>query len=213
MTDITVIIFYLLVLVFSAIIHEVAHGYMAERLGDPTARLAGRLTLNPISHLDPFGSFLLPLLLYFSTGGAFVFGWAKPVPYNPYNLKDPKAGAGKIAAAGPLTNLAIAAVFGVILRAATAGGYGESPLLLLLSIIIYTNVLLAVFNLVPIPPLDGSKVLFALLPRTLRAHELQRFLEQYGFYILIAFVFFGFSFLVPIVQFVYALITGSPFGV
>ena len=212
MADIIIIIFYLCVLIFSAIVHEVAHGYVAERLGDPTARLAGRLTLNPISHLDPFGSILLPLILYFSTGGSVVFGWAKPVPYNPNYLKDPKLGAGKIAAAGPISNLAIAGIFGIILRIATAAGYGASPLLLLLSIVIYTNVLLAIFNLMPIPPLDGSKVLFALLPRTMQMHELEHFLNRYGFYILIAFVLFGFSLIVPIVQFIYFLIAGVPFG-
>src|SRR3989338_7449225 len=97
-------IFQIIVLIFSVVIHEVSHGYVAEYLGDPTARLAGRLTLNPVKHLDLFGSFILPVSLWFLTGGAMVFGWAKPVPYNPYNLKDPISGGAKIAAAGPLSN-------------------------------------------------------------------------------------------------------------
>lgn len=213
MAETVIIGFYFFVLIFSAIVHEVAHGYVAERLGDPTARLAGRLTLNPVSHIDPFGSIILPLLLYFGTGGSVVFGWAKPVPYNPHNLKDPVMGGAKIAAAGPLSNILIAFIFGITMRIMVAGGYGESMLISLFAIIVYTNIVLAVFNLVPIPPLDGSKVLFGFLPRTAWAHEFIQLLERYGTMLLIFFIFFGFELIIPIIRFLYALIAGSSFGV
>jgi Zn-dependent protease len=108
--EISLIIFYIIVLIFSVIIHEVAHGAIADWLGDPTARLEGRLTLNPIKHIDPFGSVILPALLFWATAGQSVFGWAKPVPYNPYNLKNPKSGGAIIAAAGPLSNVILAVV-------------------------------------------------------------------------------------------------------
>src|SRR3989344_7206534 len=113
MEGILAVIAYIIILVFSVMAHEVAHCAVADRLGDPTARLAGRLNFNPLNHIDPFGSVILPTLLYFVSGGSFVFGWAKPVPYNPFNLSNPKQAAGLIAAAGPITNFFIALVFGI----------------------------------------------------------------------------------------------------
>jgi len=206
---IIVLVFQLAVLMFSVIIHEISHGYVAEYLGDPTARLAGRLTLNPLKHLDFFGSFLLPVMLWVLTGGSFVFGWAKPVPYNPYNLKNPLSGAGKIAAAGPISNLTIAVVFGIILRIFFAAGLASQFLATLLGLIIYVNILLAIFNLVPIPPLDGSKVLFSLLPRTESSLKLSFFLERYGMILVLIFIFFGFQLIIPIIDALFKLIAGQ----
>lgn len=157
-------IFLIVVIMFSAIIHEVAHGYAADKLGDPTARYAGRLTLNPIPHLDPFGSLLLPLILALS-GSPIFFGWAKPVPYNPYNLKaSPRWGEAIVAFAGPLSNFVIALLSALIIRA------GVLPLEVggVVFLIVLTNIMLGIFNLIPIPPLDGSKILSALLPLSLR---------------------------------------------
>lgn len=154
-------IFFFLALIISIIIHEVSHGYIAEMLGDPTARLQGRLTLNPIPHIDPIGSVLLPALLVL-TPSPFLFGWAKPVPYNPYNLKNQKWGEAMVAAAGPGVNIVLALVFGLVVRF----GIGTLPVsfIALAAIVVYINILLALFNLLPIPPLDGSKLLKALLP-------------------------------------------------
>ena len=157
------IVFQLVVLLFSVMLHEISHGLMALRLGDQTAKDAGRLTLNPISHLDPFGSVMLPLLLTL-THSPVVLGWAKPVPYNPNALyKDFRYGPLKVALAGPLSNLALALFFGLIIRFGM--GFLGSTILGFLSIIVLMNCFLAVFNLVPIPPLDGSKILSAVLPR------------------------------------------------
>src|SRR3989338_8324545 len=116
--DFQLALFQITVLIFSAVIHEVSHGAMANYLGDPTAKNLGRLTLNPLKHLEVFGSFLFPLLTYFGSGGSFLFGWAKPVPYNPMFLRDPKRGAAYIAAAGPLANFSIAIILGMVLRIA-----------------------------------------------------------------------------------------------
>lgn len=190
------------------VVHEVSHGYVAERLGDPTARLSGRLTLNPIRHIDPFGSVILPLILAVPAlfgQPTIIFGWAKPVPYDPRNLKNPKIGSGIIAAAGPISNFLIAAVFGILLRALPEGAALATPY----SFIIYVNVLLGVFNLVPIPPLDGSKVLFALLPSGDIFRRLRFFLERYGMIILLLFIFFGFQFILPIIQTMASWLSGK----
>lgn len=176
----TDLIFGLIVLIVSVILHEVAHGYMANYLGDPTARLAGRLTLNPFSHIDPVGSVLLPVLLVFSNS-PFLIGYAKPVPYNPYNLKG-KWGETLVAAAGPGTNLLLAIIFAVLIRAGSVAM--TTQMLTAFATIVYVNLLLALFNLIPIPPLDGSKVLSGLLgTRTAvgRAYESFRLsLERVG---------------------------------
>ncbi len=234
MTSTIAFLFWLAILIMSAVIHEISHGAVAEHLGDPTARLAGRLTLNPLKHLDFFGSFLLPALLWLLTGGSIVFGWAKPVPYNPLNLKNPLTGAGKIAAAGPVSNLSIAAIFGIFGRFFPLNGsiktalvlsimnpdkytyVPQSPteiIFLFFMVIVYTNILLAVFNLVPIPPLDGSKVLFAVLPKNESTHRLVFFLEHYGMLLVLFFIFFGFQLIVPIIQLLFTLIAGQSFGV
>lgn len=155
-------ILYFLILIFSIILHEVAHGYMADRLGDPTARYAGRLTLNPLPHIDMFGSVILPLLSIL-TPGSFLFGWAKPVPYNPYNLtRAPRWGEALVAAAGPATNFALALLFSLCIRMST-----DSDFITICFIGVAVNVWLGILNLIPIPPLDGSKILPMILPRGL----------------------------------------------
>ncbi|MDO8601830.1 MAG: site-2 protease family protein, partial [bacterium] len=167
-----IIAFYIIVLIFSVIVHEVAHGFVALHFGDQTAKNAGRLTLNPFKHLDPFGSVLLPLLLAFSH--LPVFGWAKPVPYDPRNLRHPKRESGYIAVAGPLTNLFVAVVFAILVRVlvATIGLAQYGTLIVLLDVVVWVNLALTFFNLIPIPPLDGSGVLFSLLPPSARPFEL-----------------------------------------
>ncbi|MBI4224994.1 MAG: site-2 protease family protein [Candidatus Sungbacteria bacterium] len=204
------VIFQILIIVFSVIIHEVAHGYAALALGDRTAQYAGRLTLNPVSHLDPFGSILLPGLLAFFHMP--IIGWAKPVPYNPYNLRNQKWGPAIVGAAGPAANLLLALAFGLCIRFVPALQYNLSGTFLfnfltIASTIAVLNLVLALFNLVPIPPLDGSKVLFALLPY--KWHEVETFLTQYGFILLLTFIFFFSGFLLPIVLLLFRLITGS----
>ncbi|MEY4731713.1 MAG: hypothetical protein RL681_659 [Candidatus Parcubacteria bacterium] len=207
MSDTAYLIFDLAVLIFSVMVHEISHGYIAERLGDPTARFAGRLTLNPLKHLDPVGSVLLPAVLHFS--GAPMIGWAKPVPYNPMNLKDPIGGGAKIAAAGPLSNFLLAAVFGILIRVFV--GIAEVPLILLFAHITLVNIWLGIFNLFPIPPLDGSKVLYALMPKSRTSYQIAGFFEQYGFIVLIALVFYfdiG-QLLFPVTRILFTFFTGQ----
>ena len=196
-------VFQIIVLLFSAIAHEYMHGWMAYRLGDTTAKDAGRLTLNPLAHLEWFGSFFLPLVMIFANL-PFVFGWAKPVPYNPYNLRDRKYGDAKVALAGPLANLIIAVFFGLILRFLPMFNLTFAGLL---GVIVYINLVLMVFNLVPIPPLDGSKILATFLPADTR----QRYLgsERIGFILIILFVMLAGDLLMPIVNFFFRIITGS----
>lgn len=160
-TDPLTIVFSLAVLIISIIIHEVAHGYAANALGDPTAKLAGRLTLNPISHIDPVGSILVPAFLVL-TGTNILFGWAKPVPYNPYNLSNQRWGEAIVAGAGVATNLFIAIIFGLIARF----GYGHvsDAFVTISAAICLVNLFLGLFNLIPIPPLDGYTVLRGILP-------------------------------------------------
>lgn len=196
-------LFPLLVLLFSAVVHEVAHGSVALTFGDPTAKESGRLTLNPLSHLDPVGSFLVPLFLLFLTQGQGpIFGWAKPVPVNPYNLRNPRWDMAKVAAAGAASNFAIAIVFGLALRFLSL----PAALVPLFSIIVILNLLLAIFNLVPIPPLDGSKVFLAMLPE--RFWQFKVLLEQYGIALLLLFLFFGIQFIFPLIVHLYLLIVG-----
>jgi Zn-dependent protease len=206
-----ILIFQLAVLLFSVMIHEISHGAAALALGDTTAKDAGRLTLNPLKHLDPFGSVILPLFLFVFSGGAFVIGWAKPVPYNPFNLKNPRQGAALIGLAGPLSNVLMAVVFAVLIKA--AGVLNDfafaQPMAVLFSFVVFINILLAIFNLLPIPPLDGSNILFAFLPEKFR--ELKLFLLRYGFWILILFILLGGFHLIlgPAVNFVYRLLVGQ----
>lgn len=194
-------IFYLVTIVFSAIIHEYSHGWMAEQLGDPTARYAGRLTLDPRAHIDLWGTILLPLLLFFGTGGRFVFGYAKPVPFNPYNLSNQRWGPALVGLAGPLSNLLLATSFALLYRVLPTSGI--TPFI---EIIVLANILLMVFNMVPIPPLDGSKVLFALLPDSM--YRLKGMLEQYGLMVLLIFIFFFAQILSPIIFFIHRILLG-----
>jgi len=204
------VLFLIIILIFSVIIHEIAHGSVAYYLGDPTAKYAGRLTLNPLKHLDPIGSVIVPLFLVIMsqlTGGGIIFGWAKPVPINPYNFKDQKYGSLKVALAGPLSNLSLALVFGLILRFVPAI-FAIEGLVVMFSYIVYINILLAMFNLIPVPPLDGSHILFALLPNSSR--NLKIFLKQYGIFILLFIIFFAFPYIIVIINWIFNLITGFP---
>lgn len=201
-------IFHITILLFSVVIHEVSHGLMALRLGDETAKLAGRLTLNPIKHLDPLGSIVVPILVYLSSGGSFLFGWAKPVPYNPLALhKDYKYGPLKVAIAGPLSNLTLALIFGLIIR--FGNGLIPEVTTSLIAYIVLINLVLFVFNLIPIPPLDGSKILTLFLtPR--QAMKLQSLgMGNILFLILIIFLISGIIW--PIVGLLFKLITGISF--
>lgn len=199
-------IFAFLVLIFSIVIHEFSHGWMADQLGDPTARYMGRLTLNPIPHIDLIGSILLPLFLYISSAG-FIIGWAKPVPYNPYNLKDQKKGPALVALAGPLSNLSIALIFGIMVRVLVAyDPVAYSDIISLFILIVFYNVLLAVFNLVPVPPLDGSKVLSYALPYSLRG--VMEVMERNYILFLMLFIFFGFRLIFPVINFLFSMFTG-----
>ena len=212
MNQVLEFIFQIAILIFSIVIHEVSHGAVAYAMGDPTAKEEGRLTLNPLKHLDPFGSILLPTMTYLLSG--FIFGWARPVPYNPYYLKNQKYGPAIVGAAGPGSNILIALVFGLLIRF-----FGPGPTSLGLALpagflqiavfIVFLNLILAIFNLVPIPPLDGSKVLFAALPR--RADEIQIFMERYGLILLLLFIFFFSGVILPIAAFFFRLITGITF--
>ena len=210
MGDFNLLIFQLAVLLMSVVIHEVSHGIVALWQGDPTAKLMGRLTLNPIKHLDIWGSFLVPLMLFVFSGGNFLFGWAKPVPYNPYNLRNQKWGPAMVGLAGPAANFLIAIVFGLALRFFPVSDVVFiQNLAQIFVIIVMLNILLGVFNLVPIPPLDGSKLLFSVLPPHMR--HIQEFLERYGFIILLFFIFFAFQVIFPIVGGIFRLITGLSF--
>jgi len=207
------LIFQIVILIFSVVIHEVTHGYVAQMLGDPTARLAGRLTLNPLKHLDPLGSVIIPGILLLSNSG-FLIGWAKPVPYNPYNLSNQKWGEALVAGAGPFVNIFIALVFGLIIRFGAAFETLSPAFIEIASFVVFINILLAIFNLIPVPPLDGSKVLAAFLPYHLatRYMEVQHVLARYGvlggFLFIFLFIFFLWPFFSSFIFFLFGLITG-----
>ncbi|MEK7203436.1 MAG: site-2 protease family protein [Patescibacteria group bacterium] len=196
-------LFPLIVILFSIVIHEYLHGWMADYLGDPTARNAGRLTLNPIAHIDLWGSILMPAMIFLSTGGGMTFGYAKPVPFNPYNLRDQKYGTAKVAIAGPLANFLTALSLGLLLRFLPDIG---QDLIVSIKYIIQVNLVLFIFNLLPIPPLDGSKVIMSFLPFSLQRKMIE--FEHYGMFIVLLFMLFGFSLIMPILNFLFNLIVG-----
>lgn len=199
--------FLYLVIIGSAVFHEYAHGLMAFELGDPTAKNAGRLTLNPLRHIDPIGTVVIPLLLLFSSG--IFLGWARPVPYNPYLLSDRRYGSLKVAAAGPGANFIIAIVLGLLVRFAVVPlvASGLVPLVTLnfLELIIYVNIILALFNLIPIPPLDGSKIAADLIP------GYWRYFSGLGFIGIFIALFIAFLILGPLAGSIFSLITGFTF--
>ncbi|MCD5382217.1 MAG: site-2 protease family protein [Candidatus Pacebacteria bacterium] len=202
----------IIALILSIVLHEVAHGYAANWLGDPTARLAGRLTANPIPHIDPLGSVIIPALLFFSSAG-FLFGWAKPVPYNPYNLRNQRWGEAFVAAAGPLVNILLAVIFAGIIRMSDVLNLSASFVELAVYVVTI-NILLACFNLIPIPPLDGSKILLSVLPYTwgVKYRALGSVISRYGILMTFLLIFLFISvFWSPFITFVHTL-TGVLIG-
>lgn len=170
-------------LALAVVLHEVAHGYAALYLGDPTAKYAGRLSLNPLAHIDLFGTVILPLLLLLSRTG-IMLAWAKPVPVNYYNLRYGKYGPALVALAGPATNLVLVIIFGLLARFAPE----SSQLPMLFVIIALINATLMLFNLIPVPPLDGSKILYMFLERR---PDVVMWMERYGMYLLLALIVLG----------------------
>ena len=203
------------ILIFSSILHEIMHGYVAYRLGDPTAKLLGRITLNPKSHIDPFMTVLMPLLTYLGSGGTFIFGGAKPVPVDPFNLRDGLKDLALVSLAGPLTNVAFAIVASLTTHALFANMpfsvIANSGILgFILTTIIKWNLLLAILNLLPIPPLDGSKIFALLLPAKTAATYLALGNGGLGLLILIALFYFpigGFSLANVLITLIYSSLT------
>ncbi len=210
--DLAIALFIIIILVFSAVIHEFSHGWMADRLGDPTAKYMGRLTLNPIPHIDLLGSIIFPMLAVFLGpilfGKSVILAWAKPVPYNPYNLRDKKNGEILVAFAGPLSNLLIALIFGIFIRVLIIEGI-KSSVIIFFGLIVFYNIFLAIFNLFPIVPLDGSKILFHFLPYSM--HNVKEFMERNFMFIFLImfFVFNGFVLILLVVKVLFVLMTGS----
>jgi len=187
--DILGAIISIIILIYSAILHEIAHGYVAYRLGDPTAKLKGRITLNPIPHIDPFMSILIPFLLIFS-GSPIIFGGAKPVPVDPFNLRDGRKDMALVSLAGPLTNFSLAIIASILIHLINPDGMVAG----ILARVVFLNLILGIFNLIPIPPLDGSKIFSLLLPPKQAAVYMS--LGSMGMLILMMFLFFpigGFS--------------------
>lgn len=202
------VIFTIIVLVMSVVIHEVSHGYAAYLLGDQTARLAGRLTLNPIKHLDPVGSILVPgILAYF---GGFIIGWAKPVPYNPDNLSTKRWGPAIVALAGPGANIVLMIIFSLVLRLGLVGGWLNLAAVSLISFIVLINLALAIFNLLPVPPLDGSKIILAIFsPYSARRLENWFYRYQFILFIVLLFIILNTSFLDRLITSLFRLLTGQ----
>lgn len=193
-------LFLYIVVIISAVFHEFMHGWMANNLGDSTAKDLGRLTLNPLKHIDLIGTLLLPLFLILTTNGGFI-GWAKPVPYNPYNLTDRKFGSTKVAFAGPAANFFMALIFGLIVRFIPL----NSTLFVTFSWITYINLALGFFNLIPVPPLDGSKLLMDLFPRS------TIFIAQFSVFGIFFALLISLFILSPFSSLFFSLITGQPF--
>lgn len=196
-------LFSIIILVFSIVVHEVAHGLAALWQGDPTAKYAGRLTLNPVKHIDPVGSVLVPIICALLPGG-IMFGWAKPVPINPYNFRNHRSGEAIVSFAGPLSNIIIALICGLILRFYLP--VLPSPTATILAITTIINIVLAIFNLMPVPPLDGSKILFSLLPESMASFK--AVMDQYGMILAIFFIFFAWQFFTPLIYIAFTAITG-----
>lgn len=169
-------------LIIAITIHEFAHAFAADRLGDPTARSQGRLSLNPLVHIDPIGTIVLPLGLTLLSGGSFAYGWGKPTPFDPYNLQNPRKDSALIAVAGPISNILLAILGAIIIRLV------PHQFTIFVLPLITTNISLAIFNLFPIGPLDGQKIVFGFLPRDL-AYEFQSIMNRYGTLILILMIF------------------------
>lgn len=227
LNEIILIAFFYLLFAYSIIMHEVFHGYMALWLGDATAKYAGRLTVNPLKHIDPFSTIILPIIMIFTLGIAF--GGAKPVPYNPYNLRNQKWGPSFVALAGPGSNIILAIIFTILAKliglpvaikidiinnlrqadwSALATVVQGSPATIIFTIcvmVIFWNILIAIFNMIPFPPLDGSKLLFAVLPFKI---ETLAIFEQYGFIFLLVFVFIFIGPLSMILNFFWKLFFG-----
>jgi Zn-dependent protease len=205
-------LFIIIILIMSVVVHEVSHGYAALMLGDSTAKYQGRLTLNPLKHLDPVGSIIVPLLGYFA--GGFIIGWAKPVPFNPYNLRAEKwglpaqAGEAIVAIAGPLANIVLAIIFGLVIRFSPGFTIVNQSFLSLAAFVVFINITLAIFNLVPVPPLDGSKILFTVLPY--KWQHIREYFERYGLIFVFIFIFFLWPIVSPIINFLFTLLVGQP---
>jgi len=209
--DTLVMVFTIVILIVSVILHEVAHGYAANWLGDRTAKLAGRLTLNPLPHIDPIGSVIIPALLVVTNAG-FMFGWAKPVPYNPYNLRNQRWGEAFVAVAGVATNLLIAVLFAVVARISLAQGavaFAE-----LAAIVCVVNLFLGLFNLIPIPPLDGFGVLRGIVPMKwgMALRDIEDRVQRAGFLSLVVLLFFFMYFLSTPFYYVVRLVAGLLLG-
>ena len=222
-------------LIFAIVLHEVAHGWVADKLGDNTARSMGRLTLNPISHIDLFGTIIMPLMLFFATNGSMLFGYAKPVPINPYNFKNPKKGMALSSMAGPGINMIMAISFAFLLRAVISPLEGmfpkqswnmiALPITLMLGYGVLINVVLAVLNMIPIPPLDGSRIVYWLLPDKQAAlyYRLEPFIIKGFMYLIVLdiilnmlqikniFSVFGFLSLImtPVIRLILSLLLGG----
>ena len=186
--DIGLILIKIVALFMALTFHEFAHGWIARKLGDRTAESQGRLTLNPKDHIDPFGTILVPVMLIFMKSPV-VFGWAKPVPINPLNFRNPRKGMMWSALGGPLINLLLAGIFAIVFKGSIFLEISIRPFLIFLIVAIQLNVFLAIFNLIPIPPLDGGRVLVGLLPKK-QAYALSK-IEPYGFIIVLALLYFN----------------------
>lgn len=181
--------FFLVVLVFSVILHECAHGWVAYLLGDPTAKDQGRLTLNPIPHIDPFMTVIVPIMMLIASQGQWALGGAKPVPVNPFNFRRPRKGMMLVGASGPATNFALSVAFAIVFRVVRAAGVMEGGMAAGLVGAVMVNAILAFFNLIPIPPLDGSRIVAGILPRD-AAIAYDR-IGRFGLFIVIALIVFG----------------------
>lgn len=200
-------------ILIAIVFHELAHGWVAYKLGDNTAKFSGRLTLNPISHIDLFGTIIMPFLLLVLTSGQWVFGYAKPVPVNPYNFKNPKIGMAITAAGGPLANLLLAIACTIILKWVLLPFMGAipnfifEPLILIFKATIMINIVLAAFNLIPIPPLDGGRIIIGVLP--VRYSEMMERIEPFGSLIVIIMIVTGLTsvFVWPLVKLFFSIIS------